>query len=125
MNARTEIIMSAGGALKSGDFKKLSYCRLGFDPAEDGSIPEIELRHPKRGKKKVTERCQGKVRFKDREQAKAALITIRYSAGVSSLPEAKEKGLPIREYPCFMGCNGFHLTSQDELGDFSELGLTA
>lgn len=98
----------------SGQKDSLSYVRIGFRPENDGTIHELDRRHPKKNKKKVTARCRGKVRYKSREQAKAALITIRYTSGISSIEAAKEKNLPIREYPCYLGCGQWHLTSRAE-----------
>jgi hypothetical protein len=104
----------AAAQTASGQKDSLSYVRIGFRPENDGTIHELDRRHPKKTKKKVTARCRGKVRYKSREQAKAALITIRYTSGISSTEEAKEKHLPIREYPCYLGCGQWHLTSRAE-----------
>lgn len=48
--------------------------------------------------------CDGKVRYRDAEQAKDALRKIRSS------PRFK---MPTRFYRCHI-CNGFHLSSKDE-----------
>jgi hypothetical protein len=112
MKEARKIIAAAQSA--SGQKDSLSYVRIGFRPENDGSIHELDRRHPKKSKKKVTARCRGKVRYKSREQAKAALITIRYTSGISSIEEAKEKHLPFREYPCYLGCGQWHLTSRVE-----------
>ena len=109
VNVLQEAVASV--STKSG---AMQYARIGFNPLDDGSIHKLDLRHQKRSKKRVTPRCEGKVRFRDRQEAKAALLALRYGSGISSLEEAKANHLPFREYPCFMGCNGFHISSKED-----------
>jgi hypothetical protein len=93
----------------------------------------MEIRSPKlkrsfsnSAKKAKNSTCE-KTRYKDRQQAKEALKTIRYTAGISSSQGAKNASLPVREYPCFeAGCHGgFHLTSREELASLKRFGLAA
>ncbi len=123
MKEALQVLTEAQSVLRSRG--SLNDVRLGFDPSDDGSIHELDRRHKQRTKRKVTSICKGKVRYKDREQAKAALITIRYTAGISSSEEAQSKHLPIREYPCHLGCSGWHLTSHAENPSLTHLELAA
>ncbi len=113
MNKAVNVLQEAVASVstKSG---AMQYARIGFNPLDDGSIHKLDLRHQKRSKKRVTPRCEGKVRFRDRHEAKAALLALRYGSGISSLEEAKANNLPFREYPCFKGCGGFHLSSRED-----------
>jgi len=112
----------ASVSTKSG---AMQYARIGFNPLDDGSIHMMDRRHKKRSKKKVTPRCEGKVRFRDRQEAKAALLALRYGSGISSLEEAKANRLPFREYPCFMGCAGFHLSSKEDKANVYRIEVAA
>ena len=113
MNKAVNVLQEAVASVstKSG---AMQYARIGFNPLDYGSIHKLDLRHQKRSKKRVTPRCEGKVRFRDRHEAKAALLALRYGSGISSLEEAKANNLPFREYPCFKGCGGFHLSSRED-----------
>ena len=132
-NAR-EVLKQAESALDmtSYDDHAMAFARLGFDPDDDGSIHPLEIRNPKlkrnfsqSAKKAKNATCE-KIRYKDREQAKQALKTIRYNAGISSVEAAKNASLPVREYPCYeTGCFGFHLTSKEELASLTRFGLAA
>jgi len=113
---------TASVSTKSG---AMQYARIGFNPLNDGSIHMMDRRHKKRSKKKVSPRCEGKVRFRDRQEAKAALLALRYGSGISSVEEAKANNLPFREYPCFMGCGGFHLTSRKDRTDIYKAEVAA
>ena len=129
-----EVLKQAEGALdtKQYDQHAMAFARLGFDPDDDGSIHQMEIRSPKRkrnfsksAKKAKNSTCE-KTRYKDRQQAKEALKTIRYSANISSSKAAKSASLPVREYPCYeTGCFGFHLTSKEELASLTRFGLAA
>ena len=113
MNKAVKVLHEAAAPLSNKN-GAMQYARIGFNPQDDGSIHKLDLRHQKRSKKRVTPRCEGKVRFRDRHEAKAALLALRYGSGISSLEEAKANHLPFREYPCFMGCNGFHISSKED-----------
>jgi hypothetical protein len=110
----------------------MAFARLGFDPDDDGSIHRMEIRSPKlkrsfskSAKAAKNSTCE-KTRYKDRQQAKEALKTIRYAAGISSSKGAKNAALPVREYPCYeTGCFGYHLTSREELASLKRFGLAA
>ena len=133
--ATKEVLKQAEGALdtKQYDQHAMAFARLGFDPDDDGSIHRMEIRSPKlkrsfsKSVKSARNSTCEKTRYKDRQQAKEALKTIRYTAGISSAEGAKNASLPIREYPCFEpGCMGrWHLTSREELASLTRFGLAA
>jgi hypothetical protein len=134
MKNAKEVLKQAEGALDTEQYDQhaMAFARLGFDPDDDGSIHRMEIRSPKlkrsfsksaKAAKKST--CE-KTRYKDRQQAKEALKTIRYSAKISSSKAAKDASLPVREYPCYeTGCFGYHLTSREELASLTGFGLAA
>jgi hypothetical protein len=132
--ATKEILKQAAGALDTEQYDQhaMAFARLGFDPDDDGSIHRMEIRSPKlkrsfskSAKAAKNSTCE-KTRYKDRQQAKEALKTIRYSAKISSSKAAKDASLPVREYPCYeTGCFGYHLTSREELASLTGFGLAA
>ena len=134
MKNAKEVLKQAEGALdtKQYDQHAMAFARLGFDPDDDGSIHRMEVRSPKlkrsfskSAKKAKNSTCE-KTRYKDRQQAKEALKTIRYSAKIASSKEAKNASLPVREDPCYEpGCFGYHLTSREELASLTGFGLAA
>lgn len=134
MKNAKEVLKQAESALDMTSYRNhaMAFARLGFDPDDDGSIHQMEIRSPKlkrnfskSAKKAKTSACE-KIRYKDRQQAKEALKTIRYTAGISSAEAAKSASLPVREYPCYeAGCFGFHLTSKEELASLKRFGLAA
>jgi hypothetical protein len=134
MKKAKEVLQQAQKALDEASYHDhaMAFARLGFDPDDDGSIHRMEVRSPKlkrsfskSAKKAKNSTCE-KTRYKDRQQAKEALKTIRYSAKISSSKEAKNASLPVREYPCYEpGCFGYHLTSREELASLTGFGLAA
>ena len=134
MKNAKEVLKQAEGALDTEQYDNhaMAFARLGFDPDDDGTIHQMEIRSPKRkrsfsnsAKKAKNSTCE-KTRYKDRQQAKEALKTIRYSAKISSSKAAKDASLPVREYPCYeTGCFGYHLTSREELASLTGFGLAA
>jgi hypothetical protein len=134
MKNAKEVLKQAEGALDTEQYDQhaMAFARLGFDPDDDGTIHQMEIRSPKRkrsfsnsAKKAKNSTCE-KTRYKDRQQAKEALKTIRYAAGISSSTAAKNAALPVREYPCYeTGCFGYHLTSREELASLKRFGLAA
>ena len=134
MRNAKEVLKQAEGALdtEQHDQHAMAFARLGFDPDDDGSIHQMAIRSPKlkrsfskSAKKAKNSTCE-KTRYKDRQQAKEALKTIRYSAKISSSKAAKNASLPVREYPCYeTGCFGYHLTSREELASLTRFGLAA
>jgi hypothetical protein len=134
MKNAKEVLKQAEGALDTEQYDQhaMAFARLGFDPDDDGTIHQMEIRSPKRkrsfsnsAKKAKNSTCE-KTRYKDRQQAKEALKTIRYAAGISSSKGAKNAALPVREYPCYeTGCFGYHLTSREELASLNRFGLAA
>ena len=129
-----EVLQQAESALDATSYNDhaMAFARLGFDPDDDGSIHQLAIRSPKlkrsfskSAKKAKNSTCE-KTRYKDRQQAKEALKTIRYAAGISSSKDAKNAALPVREYPCYeTGCFGYHLTSREELASLKRFGLAA
>ena len=134
MKNAKEVLQQAEGALDTEQYDQhaMAFARLGFDPDDDGSIHQMAIRNPKlkrsfskSAKKAKNSTCE-KTRYKDRQQAKEALKTIRYSAKISSSKAAKNASLPVREYPCYeTGCFGYHLTSREELASLTRFGLAA
>ena len=134
MKNAKEVLKQAESALDATGYHNhaMAFARLGFDPDDDGSIHQMAIRSPKlkrsfskSAKKAKNSTCE-KTRYKDRQQAKEALKTIRYAAGISSSKEAKNAALPVREYPCYeTGCFGYHLTSREELASLNRFGLAA
>jgi hypothetical protein len=134
MKNAKEVLKQAEGALDTEQYDQhaMAFARLGFDPDDDGSTHRMEIRNPKlkrsfskSAKKAKNSTCE-KTRYKDRQQAKEALKTIRYAAGISSSKGAKNAALPVREYPCYeTGCFGYHLTSREELASLNRFGLAA
>jgi hypothetical protein len=134
MKNAKEVLKQAEGALDTEQYDQhtMAFARLGFDPDDDGSIHRMEIRSPKlkrsfskSAKAAKNSTCE-KTRYKDRQQAKEALKTIRYSAKISSSKAAKDASLPVREYPCYeTGCFGYHLTSREELASLTGFGLAA
>jgi len=134
MKNAKEVLKQAEGALDTEQYDQhaMAFARLGFDPDDDGSIHRMEIRSPKlkrsfskSAKAAKNSTCE-KTRYKDRQQAKEALKTIRYSAKISSSKAAKDASLPVREYPCYeTGCFGYHLTSREELASLTRFGLAA
>jgi hypothetical protein len=134
MKNAKEVLKQAEGALDTEQYDQhaMAFARLGFDPNDDGSIHRMEIRSPKlkrsfskSAKAAKNSTCE-KTRYKDRQQAKEALKTIRYSAKISSSKAAKDASLPVREYPCYeTGCFGYHLTSREELASLTGFGLAA
>ena len=134
MKNAKQVLKQAAGALDTEQYDNhaMAFARLGFDPDDDGTIHQMEIRSPKRkrsfsnsAKKAKNSTCE-KTRYKDRQQAKEALKTIRYAAGISSSKGAKNAALPVREYPCYeTGCFGYHLTSREELASLNRFGLAA
>jgi hypothetical protein len=134
MKNAKQVLKQAAGALDTEQYDNhaMAFARLGFDPNDDGTIHQMEIRSPKRkrsfsnsAKKAKNSTCE-KTRYKDRQQAKEALKTIRYAAGISSSKDAKNAALPVREYPCYeTGCFGYHLTSREELASLNRFGLAA
>jgi hypothetical protein len=134
MKNAKEVLQQAESALDTTSYHDhaMAFARLGFDPDDDGTIHQMEIRSPKRkrsfsnsAKKAKNSTCE-KTRYKDRQQAKEALKTIRYAAGISSSKDAKNAALPVREYPCYeTGCFGYHLTSREELASLNRFGLAA
>jgi hypothetical protein len=134
MKNAKEVLKQAEGALDTEQYDQhaMAFARLGFDPDDDGSIHRMEIRSPKlkrsfskSAKAAKNSPCE-KTRYKDRQQAKEALKTIRYSAKISSSKAAKDASLPVREYPCYeTGCFGYHLTSREELASLTGFGLAA
>jgi hypothetical protein len=134
MKNAKEVLQQAESALDTTSYHDhaMAFARLGFDPDDDGTIHQMEIRSPKRkrsfsnsAKKAKNSTCE-KTRYKDRQQAKEALKTIRYAAGISSSKGAKNAALPVREYPCYeTGCFGYHLTSREELASLNRFGLAA
>jgi len=134
MKNAKEVLKQAEGALDTEQYDQhaMAFARLGFDPDDDGSIHRMEIRSPKlkrsfskSAKAAKNSTCE-KTRYKDRQQAKEALKTIRYSAKISSSKAAKNASLPVREYPCYeTGCFGYHLTSREELASLTGFGLAA
>ena len=134
MKNAKEVLKQAEGALDTEQYDQhaMAFARLGFDPDDDGSIHQMAIRSPKlkrsfskSAKKAKNSTCE-KTRYKDRQQAKEALKTIRYSAKISSSKAAKNASLPVREYPCYeTGCFGYHLTSREELASLTRFGLAA
>ena len=134
MKNAKEVLQQAESALETTSYHDhaMAFARLGFDPDDDGTIHQMEIRSPKRkrsfsnsAKKAKNSTCE-KTRYKDRQQAKEALKTIRYAAGISSSKDAKNAALPVREYPCYeTGCFGYHLTSREELASLNRFGLAA
>ena len=134
MKNAKEVLKQAESALDTTSYNDhaMAFARLGFDPDDDGSIHQKDVRSPRlkrnfsNGAKKAKNSACEKTRFKDRQQAKEALKTIRYTAGISSSHGAKNASLPVREYPCYeTGCFGFHLTSKEELASLKRFGLAA
>jgi len=134
MKNAKEVLQQAESALDTTGYHDhaMAFARLGFDPDDDGTVNKMEIRSPKRkrsfsnsAKKAKNSTCE-KTRYKDRQQAKEALKTIRYAAGISSSKGAKNAALPVREYPCYeTGCFGYHLTSREELAILKRFGLAA
>ncbi len=134
MKNAKEVLKQAESALDAASHhdRAMAFARLGFDPDDDGTIHQMEIRSPKRkrsfsnsAKRAKNSTCE-KTRYKDRQQAKEALKTIRYAAGISSSKDAKNAALPVREYPCYeTGCFGYHLTSKEELASLNRFGLAA
>ena len=134
MKNAKEVLKQAESALDTSSYNDhaMAFARLGFDPDDDGSIHRMEIRSPKlkrsfskSAKAAKNSTCE-KTRYKDRQQAKEALKTIRYSAKISSSKAAKNASLPVREYPCYeTGCFGYHLTSREELASLTGFGLAA
>jgi hypothetical protein len=134
MKNAKEVLKQAESALDKTGYHDhaMAFARLGFDPDDDGSIHKKDVRSPRlkrsfsNSAKKVKNSACEKTRYKDRQQAKEALKTIRYTAGISSSQGAKNASLPVREYPCYeTGCFGFHLTSKEELASLKRFGLAA